>query len=89
MSDIRWLALLPDPVTGRQFAMALKGRRLEWLAPDRQTAIEKAALDLSPSQLRLAEIASVLEYEQRLREPVRKPIADFPKTVFRHGRRGI
>jgi hypothetical protein len=81
MSDVRWIALLPDPMTGFDTpVLGPNSKRFEWLAADKASARLLAEVDLTPNQFRLASIVSVVEFESREREP--KPKTDWPKKSF-------
>jgi hypothetical protein len=85
MTDIRWIALLPDPTSPRWQPMAIQGTPLVWIAENRTAARRLAALDLSPAQFRLAEIVSVLEYETRQRERLPAAPAKWRPPTFQKG----
>lgn len=87
MTAVRWIAILPDPTTGFDTpVIGGDGKPFEWLAPDKRAAAELAKNDLTPNQLRLASIVSVVEFESRTREPHRK--VEWSKKSFQHHRRG-
>lgn len=87
MSDIRWLALIPDPTSPRPVpVLGDQAKPREWLAPDKATAQLFAKRDLTPAQYRLAEIVSVLEYEARKREPLPKSPSQWSPPSFLKGR---
>jgi hypothetical protein len=72
MTEIRWLATLPDPTSGRDAPVLGPGsKRFEWLAADKVSARTLAEKDLTPAQFRLASIVSVIEFETRQNEPRR------------------
>jgi hypothetical protein len=85
MSDVRWLALLPDPVTGLDKPVEGEdGQPLEWLAPNREMAIRRVRRDLSPAQVRLMSVVSVLDWSARQSSPQRAKLTTEPKNKPKH-----
>lgn len=65
-SQIRWLALLPDPVTGLDAPVRdADGRPVVIHAPDRDTARGAAKLLLRRAQYRLCGIVALVDWESR------------------------
>lgn len=64
MTAIRWFALLPDSMTGKDVPIpGPDGKPREWLAADKDSARELVKATLTPNQFRIALVMSVLEYE--------------------------
>jgi hypothetical protein len=87
MSDIRWLALVPDILTGEPTpVLGANQKPREWLAPDRAAATVLVKRALTPDEFALCRVVSVLDYEARLREPQRPNSADWTPPNFLKGR---
>lgn len=80
--EIRWLALLPDPVTGLDAPTceAGSGKSMIWVAPDLAAARVQVKAALFPNQYRLCSVVSVVDWEARQREPQRSKLAHEPKS---------
>ena len=65
-SDVRWVALLPDPVMGSQLPVVdSAGKPREWLAPDKVTARTLVSQTLTQPEFWVCDVVSVLEWEAR------------------------
>lgn len=76
MNDVRWVALIPDPVTGLDSpARQIYGGPIIWHAPDVAAARLKVQQDLSPAAYRLCSVVSVVDWESRRR------VKQYPKLT--------
>jgi hypothetical protein len=74
---IRWLALFPNPVTGLDEPVAgPDGQPWTWMAPNREYAIRLAKRDLTPAQMRLVAVVSVVDWESRKQERQRPKLLE-------------
>jgi len=74
--EIRWVALLPDPVTGLdQPIKAISGQDMVWIAPDQKAATKQVKAALSLAAYTLCAVVSVVDWEAR------KQIKQRPKLI--------
>lgn len=75
-TSVRWLALLPDPVTGLD--APVQGSNHEPLtlsAPNREYAIRLFGQQLTRSQMRLVSVVSVVDWQARAAVPQRSKLS--------------
>lgn len=85
-AELRWVCLLPDPVTGLdQPVPELSGKPKIWVAPNREYAVRLVRADLMPKAFRLASVVSMLDWESRRSQPQRAKLSHEPV----HGHRFV
>lgn len=77
--EIRWICLLPDPVTGLDAPVRnLSGQPMIWFAQDKAAATAQVKTALEPNAFRLCAVISALDWNARRREPQRAKLAAVP-----------
>lgn len=76
---IRWVALLPDPVTGLDAPVrAINGQPMIWTAADLEAARQQVKAVLLPNAFRLCSVVSVVDWTERQHTPQRRKLSREP-----------
>ncbi len=80
MSELRWVALLPDPVTGIDAPVPEvgTGKPHVWVAPNLEMAVRLVRAALRPIAFKLCQV--VLEAEWRERRVIPEPPNQYRRT---------
>lgn len=83
MSEIRWVALLPDPVTGLDYpVLDASEKPVIWVAMDKKAAEKQVKAALSQAAYLLCSVISFVDWEARKSERQRAKLSREPGLMF-------
>lgn len=79
LQEIRWVCLLPDPVTGLDAPVCdSNGQPRIWMAPNREIAVRLVRNDLAPNAFSLSSVISFIDWDARKLVQQRRKLTQEP-----------